>query len=74
MDEKLALWCKEQEIEALATAREGRDVHYKSYWSGKASAFADVWERIVFSGNRAPTPQQYNTANLEWSERAEEVK
>ena len=61
---KLAFWCKTKEIAAIDSAR--MNVDNANYWGGKAQAFSEVWERIVFSGE-APTPQAYNRENDEWS-------
>jgi hypothetical protein len=74
----IALWCKWQEIQALAQARQKHPVGawppdgYADYWAGKAEGFANVWEYIVFQadGGQAPHPLTYNEANQFWSDRA----
>lgn len=72
--ETIALWCKEQEIKALQTAKQGTDEHY-IYWEAKAQAFSQVWEFIVFKGSSVSAgihPLKYNQENERYSKMLEE--
>lgn len=71
--ETLALLCKRKEIEALGHAREGDIPGGYDYFSGKAQAFSEVWEYLVFDGRsvgkKSVDPEKYNEMNDLWSEK-----
>lgn len=74
-NDNLVLWLKQKEIEMLREA--GFDDKRSDYFGGKAQAFSEVWELLVFRG-REPHPTEYNRENEKWSElvgasQAEEV-
>ena len=72
-NEKLALLAKQKEIEALQKAN-SEDKERHNYFSGKAQAFSEIWEYIVFDGRSVPAgqvhPQEYNRQNEIWSAKA----
>ena len=69
---EIALYAKKKEIEALERSRQFKDdpQGYGTF-QGKASAYSDIWEQIVFSGNSVCGgtihPEQYNRENEKWS-------
>lgn len=74
-EEKIALFCKKKEIEALENVKSLHDKGGRLYWSGKSQAFSQVWEHIVFEGKSVGygiTPIEYNKANETWSKSAQE--
>ena len=58
---ELIIWTKQKEIEML-----GKTSKEYAYFSGKAQAFSEVWEYLVFDG-KEPHPKQYNQENDYWS-------
>jgi len=72
--EEIIIFCKKMEIKALETAK-GWEDNPNAYhlWSGKAQAFSQVWEFLVFDGKSVPSgeisPQEYNKMNEYWSKR-----
>jgi hypothetical protein len=75
----LIIYCKKMEIESLEKAEENKgDSSYYQYWSGKAQAFSQVWENLVFMGETVASgeidPDNYNEANDFWSKKVNELK
>ncbi len=65
---QLIIWTKQKEIEALKQSHADSPlVGYHDYWQGKAAAFAEVWQYLVFDG-REPHPKKYNEQNEYWSD------
>ena len=64
---ELAKWCKERELESLEKSAGATS----DYFVGKATAFAEVWEHIVFDGI-TPSPSEYNLANAAWTDMVNE--
>ena len=65
--ENLAIWFKKMEIDALRTSHDESPIGgFYDYWQGKAGAFSQGWERIVFDG-RTVHPLHYNKANDRYS-------
>lgn len=68
----LALFAKRMEIEALEKAKTpgGSSCSY-DYLSGKAQAFSEIWERLIFNGKTVSEgtvhPEEYNKQNGYWS-------
>lgn len=66
----LTLWVKRCEIKALRRSHaipaniESND---RSYFQGKAAAFAEIWAMLVFNGEY--TAEEYTKANVEWLKR-----
>ena len=64
---KLIIWTKRNEIESLKTSHlESPLEGHNDYWQGKAQAFSQVWEYLVFNG-KEPHPERYNQENNYWS-------
>ena len=62
-----AIKIKAREIAALGRAKNEKPNSLESYYfNGKAAAFAEVWELLVFGGS-TPTPDMYNKMNEEHS-------
>jgi len=62
----LIIWTKRKELEALEQSHMGSPIDgYYDYWQGKAAAFADMWQYLVFDG-REPHPKKYNEQNEYW--------
>lgn len=69
---ELALWAKTKEIEALEKSKQFKnDPQGYGTFQGRASAYSDIWERIVFNGRSVPNgtihPEMYNRKNDKWS-------
>jgi hypothetical protein len=47
------------EIQALKDQKFTKE----SYFGGKAAAYGDIWELLVFGPGRAPSPEEYNRMN-----------
>lgn len=71
MDEKLIIWLKQKEIEALGRKKQllERGDDYFKYFDGKAQAYSEVWERLLAAGGRLH-PSTYNELNEHYSELA----
>lgn len=73
-ESELATRCKMEELGAIEEARKAAEIPTThQYFAGKAAAYADVWELLVFNGGRA-SPKEYNRANENWSRRVEELR
>lgn len=78
MDEtlkELALWAKKKEIYALERSQILKaDPQGYGTFQGKAQAYSEIWEKIVFDGRSVPdgslSPMEYNKENEHWSEMA----
>jgi len=70
--DELALWCKKKELETLKEKSKTKERVEAWYWDGKATAFSQMWEIIIFKGKKV-SPEEFNRANEEWSEKAQEV-
>jgi hypothetical protein len=67
-----ALWAKKKELEMLKEKSSRVKIEERWYFDGKAIAFSEIWEKIVFGGYK-PSVEQFNQANEEWSILANET-
>ncbi len=67
-DDETVLELKRREIKALKMAK---GCSPNAYFSGKAAAFSEAWELLLFNG-RQPSVESFNKANEFWSQKAAE--